>query len=73
MTSGEPSAGRLENLLGAWALRAVTTLDRALADASGLAAAADRAALVSLLNLTVYKTEQGHEVSRRDGAARVKP
>ena len=43
------SDGRLENLAGAWSLRAVTRLDGALAQASGLGAA-DRAALVSLLN-----------------------
>lgn len=49
MTPEAASGDRLENLLGAWSLRAVTTLDRALADASGLASA-DRAALVSLLN-----------------------
>lgn len=49
MTQEEPSDGRLENLLGAWALRAVASLDDALAGASGLVAA-DRAALVSLLN-----------------------
>jgi DNA-binding MarR family transcriptional regulator len=46
MTGG---AGRLENLLGACALQAVTALDDALAATSGLGPA-DRAALVSLLN-----------------------
>ena len=49
LTPVEPGDGRLENLVGAWTLRAVTTLDDALADASGLGLA-DCAALVSLLN-----------------------
>ena len=49
MTPDEAGDGRLENLLGAWALQATTTLDHALADASGFGRA-DRAALVSLLN-----------------------
>jgi MarR family transcriptional repressor of emrRAB len=42
------SDGRLENLVGAWSLHAVTRVDAALARATGLGAA-DRAALVSLL------------------------
>jgi len=49
MTAEPPGTGRLENLAGAWALRATTVVDRALGEAVGLGDA-DRAALVSLLN-----------------------